>query len=154
MPLHTHNTQGKGYGCSQLHCAARLLYMIHALRHTPDQSGKFTFVNELGREISVGVNQLLDNTPLPIFITPEPIIEGSAVFEPVGQVVVCFAQNLVTSTMIGSISSPSITVQYAGATTMHIGYLGANPGGGVWQFMIPQVLGGPRGTKTLYVSVH
>jgi hypothetical protein len=79
----------------------------------PSSSG-ITLVNNFG-PIHPGVNQMskgIDGNQVstPIYVAPEPIVEGSALLTPVEKVLVWFEQNIETSTMFSDARARSIEI--------------------------------------------
>ncbi|TFK35756.1 hypothetical protein BDQ12DRAFT_668379 [Crucibulum laeve] len=87
-----------------------------------DDSGVFTVKNEFGK-ICLGVNQKLNGTFLPVFVSPT-VISGTATFEPIVEVKVWLQSHTETSTMIFNADEPGIEVSYAGDISKTVAYEG------------------------------
>ncbi|TFK33674.1 hypothetical protein BDQ12DRAFT_766366 [Crucibulum laeve] len=94
-----------------------------------DKSGKFYVQNEFGK-ICLGVNQKLNGTFLPIFVSPT-VIAGKATFEPIVEVKVWLQTHVETKTMIFDVTEPGIEVTYSGGTSKTVAYEGKE-GLGQW----------------------
>jgi len=104
--------------------------VMNSATGSPDQSGQFTVKNEYGK-ICIGVNQMLNGNPIPIFVSPT-VVSGTATMEPINTISTCFSQTLQTGTMIFGAQTDSIEVTYSGTTTeMTIAYEGPD-GLGAW----------------------
>ncbi|TFK33531.1 hypothetical protein BDQ12DRAFT_670156 [Crucibulum laeve] len=94
-----------------------------------DHSGIFTVINKFGK-ICLGVNQKLNGTFLPIFVSPT-VVSGTATFEPIVEVKVWLQMNMKTSTMIFNADEPGIELTYSGGTLKTVAYEGEE-GLGQW----------------------
>ncbi|TFK33675.1 hypothetical protein BDQ12DRAFT_727609 [Crucibulum laeve] len=86
------------------------------------KSGEFYVQNELGK-ISIGVNQKLNGSFLPIFVSPT-VIAGKASFEPIDEVKVWLQSHVETSTTITDINEPGIEVTYSSEISKTVAYEG------------------------------
>jgi hypothetical protein len=88
------------------------------------------FVNNQFGLIHIGVNGLLGDAFLPIYVSPT-VVEAINSLQPITTVMAWFAFNQSTSTMFFTSETAGIEVVYNGTTNMTISYSGPN-GSGVW----------------------
>ncbi|KAH9851342.1 hypothetical protein C2E23DRAFT_886530 [Lenzites betulinus] len=96
-----------------------------------DTSGKLTVQNNY-RPINIGLNSYLNGKYSPFYVSQNPFVLGSITLQPIETVMVWFATEVTSGTMILAASSEAIEVDFTRVPGQSLLYKISDSGAGVW----------------------